>query len=545
MIKNKIVVICSLVFVLVTSISGHLFFSHLGFNPTDDGYPLAASRRILDGEIPHRDFVSVRPALSHYIHAPIISFNKKHLLLLSRYFVLIEFSLISLSWLFIANKLLKINFFKNTKNLMLFFSIGLLSFIYNLHNFPIMVWQSIDAMFFSSVGIALLTHADKRTSLKIMAYMLIGCSPLLKQNFVLIPIFTFILFFKKKNFLDSLAMAIPGLLYLFFLAINNAIEPMIAQLFYKNNYNFFTYLRVPNSFLMVLLGIIAGFSLKSKSMFLKSFASLLSLGFLIYISMSLRNASGFLTKYSFYLFYYLLALSIASLLWIKKSRSLFLFQVLSLLSAFTISISLGYNSPALASGILIMTILLSAYKEIEKKNIALVLSGSLFLIMFLLSLQNFIFMRTYGVYRDKPAKFLKYDLGGVLGGGAGIKTNKLTYQYLKDLKEIISKTNKPYVLLPDNSIHWVTSKQRNPLSVDWPQPIELANQKIRKKALSDLDKHFSSGGVAIIQKINASTLFIGKIKLNKDEYALVKHTVDSYEKFDETEFFATYKKVSE
>jgi hypothetical protein len=40
----------------------------LGFNPTDEGFVLAGSYRILHGQVPHLDFISPRPAGSLVIH---------------------------------------------------------------------------------------------------------------------------------------------------------------------------------------------------------------------------------------------------------------------------------------------------------------------------------------------------------------------------------------------------------------------------------------------------------------------------------------------
>jgi len=40
-----------------------------GFNPTDEGVVLAQSWRIINGETPHQDFISIRPAASGYLHA--------------------------------------------------------------------------------------------------------------------------------------------------------------------------------------------------------------------------------------------------------------------------------------------------------------------------------------------------------------------------------------------------------------------------------------------------------------------------------------------
>ena len=82
-------------FVLLASTLSHLLFSQLGFNPTDDGFILAGSRRILDGQVPHRDFISIRTAGSHFIHAPFVLFGGDYVFWISRYFVWFQFACIA------------------------------------------------------------------------------------------------------------------------------------------------------------------------------------------------------------------------------------------------------------------------------------------------------------------------------------------------------------------------------------------------------------------------------------------------------------------
>ena len=62
--------LASLSFLVLVPLVAHLLFSALGFNPTDDGFTLAYSRRIIEGEIPHRDFMMLRPFLSPVLHKP-------------------------------------------------------------------------------------------------------------------------------------------------------------------------------------------------------------------------------------------------------------------------------------------------------------------------------------------------------------------------------------------------------------------------------------------------------------------------------------------
>src|SRR5258708_31765250 len=54
---------------IVVAVAAHLEFSWMGYTPTDDGWVLAGSRRILAGQIPHRDLdrKSTRLNSSHQI----------------------------------------------------------------------------------------------------------------------------------------------------------------------------------------------------------------------------------------------------------------------------------------------------------------------------------------------------------------------------------------------------------------------------------------------------------------------------------------------
>ena len=76
----------------------HFLYSPLGFNPTDEGFVLAYSRRVLDGQVPHRDFISIRPAGSAYLHAPELAIGGQRALWMSRAAVWLQFVVIAWGW---------------------------------------------------------------------------------------------------------------------------------------------------------------------------------------------------------------------------------------------------------------------------------------------------------------------------------------------------------------------------------------------------------------------------------------------------------------
>ncbi|HNY56128.1 MAG TPA: hypothetical protein PKI86_10890, partial [Chitinophagales bacterium] len=65
-----------ILFILIVAAICHILFSKYGFNPTDEGFVLSASNRILHGQIPHVDFSSVRPLGYAYLHIPELLISK-------------------------------------------------------------------------------------------------------------------------------------------------------------------------------------------------------------------------------------------------------------------------------------------------------------------------------------------------------------------------------------------------------------------------------------------------------------------------------------
>src|SRR2546423_7312479 len=77
-------------FLILIPLLAHWLFSWMGFTPTDDGFTLAYSRRLLAGQVPDRDFIIIRPFLSPLIHVPFVFFGGAYTFWLSRLFVWFE-----------------------------------------------------------------------------------------------------------------------------------------------------------------------------------------------------------------------------------------------------------------------------------------------------------------------------------------------------------------------------------------------------------------------------------------------------------------------
>src|SRR5437588_3652836 len=177
----------ALLFLVLVPLCAHFMFSWMGFTPTDEGFTLAYSRRILDGQVPHRDFIIIRPFVSPLIHVPFVWLGGASTFWLSRLFVWFQLASISLLWVLIIDRLTQ----RSLKGVQLF-SIALLCFAVTILFKHVTYWHTIDGLFFAAIAFTCTITRSPRT--KMIGYLLIGVAPLCKQSFVfLIPLSLLIL----------------------------------------------------------------------------------------------------------------------------------------------------------------------------------------------------------------------------------------------------------------------------------------------------------------------------------------------------------------
>ncbi|HZY57725.1 MAG TPA: hypothetical protein VFE09_08005, partial [Rubrobacteraceae bacterium] len=182
-IKTKLTdqkVLVSIAFLLIVPTLAHLLFSWRGFAPVDDGFTLAYSRRILEGQVPHRDFIIIRPFVSPLIHSPFVLLGDDYIYWISRFFVWFQFACISWAWVCAINRAFENPFGNGTK---LF--IALVSFASSVHYFGLTAWHTVDGLFLTSIGVWILV-TRRHTANRVVGYMLIATAYLCKQSFLFI-----------------------------------------------------------------------------------------------------------------------------------------------------------------------------------------------------------------------------------------------------------------------------------------------------------------------------------------------------------------------
>jgi hypothetical protein len=167
-------------FLIVVPLVAHWRFSRFGFNPTDDGFVLAVSRRLLAGEIPHRDFISIHTIGSSILHLPFVLFGGDHVFMASRLFVWFELAATALIWTWLTGRLVGA-----ARDPLAEIPIAAIAFALSSHYFPVMAWPTIDGLLLAGLGLLLRTAPFRGACFA--GYLLIGAAYVCKQNFS--PIF--------------------------------------------------------------------------------------------------------------------------------------------------------------------------------------------------------------------------------------------------------------------------------------------------------------------------------------------------------------------
>src|SRR5690349_11471336 len=97
-----------LLFLALAPLVTHLAFSWIGFNPTDDGFVLAYGRRLLDGQVPHRDFITIRPVGSALLHLPELWLGGDRVLAASRLTWWCELAFVAWIWVALLGRTLAV-----------------------------------------------------------------------------------------------------------------------------------------------------------------------------------------------------------------------------------------------------------------------------------------------------------------------------------------------------------------------------------------------------------------------------------------------------
>jgi len=494
-------------------------FGWIGFNPTDDGWLQAVARRLLEGEVPHRDFIFLRPALSAYLQVPLVWLGGDHMIWWSRLWGWLELGAIAWLWSGIVG-------LRGVPRAIGYVGATLLS----AHTFPVMAWHTIDGILFCTIAVRLAQRGWLRS-----AFFFAGCAALCRQNFALFaplllcgvggPV--------RSWFAAGFWSALPGMLYVAALAAVGAAGDFFLQIGSSGGAFLKTAFVQPGSQPALWLGLLLGalsvlhFRVRPRSGTFWFVAITLILAALLSNGPSSIKVGGHI-------------LFGACAVWcVARRERLLAWTALGL--GWTTMISLGYGTPVLAAAPLLLVFARLALGGREgERGVAF---GAL--VALLAVIAAFTWARLRFPYCDAPAWTLTWDAGSALPGASGLRTNPRTIANLAELRDLALDREArriPYVVLTDFSAHWIRSGQRNLLPVDWPSDTEIGPSPAIRERFWNALENLPPETEVWVQKYTVS--YYGHSLLPIDPTWRYFHAQQvlraNWEKRGETRFFEIY-----
>ena len=472
-------IVCAVIFVI---------FGRYGFNPTDEGFINAIAYRLLQGQVPHRDFILPRPVGSGYLHAPELLLPLPGLLA-SRFVALVQITAYSILLAFLILRRPPWRWSAPEIGL------GAASVLINLNTMPLMVWPTIDGILLVAAGVVLLHRGleRERLSFVVIAFVLIGAATTMKQSFWPAPFVAGLWLIASApgaRRLTWLAAAvcsagITPAAYLGIVALGGGLDAMIGQFTsVPATLGAELFELVPNpAATAALAGAIAVLQLVSPPAMAPHLVRVAPVAIAAVAVGGVVAILGFeeVDPLAITLWWILCAQVIARSLQDRRPD----WPGLMLLAlGWMVSLSYGIPSPALVAGSMGLYVVLRTLPDAgnteksDELSLDALRVGALILVV--AWTPTFVSGRLTYTYRDRPAEQLTASLSAVDDDFRGIRTNPVTAEYMAQLVDCIAAHPAEQVaVLPDNPVIYPALELSNPFPMDWILPLDIINSEYR------------------------------------------------------------------
>ena len=365
-----------------------------------------------------------------------------------------------------------------------------------------------------------------------LGYLFIGFAALCKQNFLVVLPFA-LLFSGRKNYVKhTIISLLPIALYISVISYFGGFNNLKEQLFTHHEIftiGVFSYIKSHMFYAGILLALVS--LLIQKNSF-----KILILFILNVVCMYSIATNRYHEKFGFLIFGATLGYFLIPLL--RKQFSFVKLFLMAIILSWCVSVSIGYNTPALFLGgcITLMFLYISSISNNINKNL------SAYLIIVIIPLSCiFYYARTNLIYRDAPARLLTYKLDDIAEGANGIHTNLNTFKVLVEL-DILKKKYPGIIVLPDFAACNLLHSHLSVIGTEWPNKTEIPNQQILNFVIR---KFANDTSYVLIPKYNIAMLSLGFIAVpeNKSkDFLILQYVFTHYEKYKEYSYFDLYKK---
>jgi hypothetical protein len=496
-----------------------------GFHPTDDGFIFAYSYRVLNGEVPYRDFVFERTPLTLYAHAAWLLLPDGWQIQAGRLAFYLEMAASALVMtLWAVSRGLRPNVLTATV-------LGG-SLLIALHNFPPMPWPTVDAVFLAAAGsAAFLVWRDGRSAgwlaLSVAALTL---AVFAKQSFA--PLLILVVLYAVVSGARAadprriaVALAPPAVLVsavAAYLVGTGALDDFLFQIAQPTQMrptptNPWTGDLVVVGVRPYLVALAPGFALPLIGLAVTYFrrdrgslallSALIPFGLLL-VAAVLMPADPYLS--GFVIFYACVTLALADAVRVARGDGAVVPLVaypIVLLAAWCASLSFAYQSPILACGMIgpILALALPARPMRFASAVAGATIAFVATISLLLNLEL--------PYRDSPRAELTADLYEIFPRFGHLYTNEENAARHRELRDASTRfaleQHRDFVVLTSFPLAHFLTRTHNPVSVDWLEPQEYFGNEERLRRELDATRP-----VLIVQRQFGSAVGVGRDPLS-------------------------------
>lgn len=468
-----------------------------GFNPSDQGFILAQTWRVLHGEIPQVDVLAPRPFGSAYLHL-IDYLVPAPLMIGSSWVMMVQLTVATFALVAFLTGTSPLTW--GPLRLGLVFAAALIS----LNTYPTMAWHTVDGVFLVAVGLWLLDaglRAGSRWQRRLGLFCL-GFAVIVKQSFMFaVPIGLLILFFHpagrsdgtrrwRPMVVDVLVLGAAPLLYFGMITLAGGLPSAIAQLtgstgaWGEGLFRFWASdlgrLRAdPRTYVIpVLLGLVvlavawtsrARWGVAGRGLRVVTAACVVAVVVFVLVDGAFVHAGAWQLK----LLWIFVAAAVLDA--VIRRRLPWQYLLVALLG-WMASLSWGYPLPGLITGVLVLgtlEVVALAVRD-DLPEIRGVAAGAIGAVVFVLVAAQVVAAHDKAPYADRPQGELTRALGDIVPTMRGVRTNPSAYTYVAQIRDCIDRYPATRVaVLPDNAFVAPVFGVRNPLPMDWPVPMEM------------------------------------------------------------------------
>ncbi|HVK22967.1 MAG TPA: hypothetical protein VM677_16540 [Actinokineospora sp.] len=502
-----------------------------GFNPTDQGFVLSLSHRLLDGQVPHRDIISPRPLGSAALHVVDLLLPGP-LFAVSGFIVMVEIAVATIACAALVTRTSPLAWNPLVTGLVA------AATLLNMNVFPLMAWHTIDGIMLTAVGWWAVDSGLRvgSTPRRLLGLALLGFAVMTKQSFMFaVPVGLLLVVAhpaarasagpRERRWwgrlgIDLVALGLVPVGYFALVTVAGGLPAAIAQLTGGTGTWGDRFIDLWNTagprdtvllaVVCALVGAVLTLVARARPWLPGIPASVIAACALYtVVDGGLAGAGNWAVTLTW-------LLVCAAVLHGAVHRALPWRPLLVALLAYMAALSWGYPSPTLMGGTLTLSVLAVAYDVLPRwspaipRRAATVVSAAVAAALVVGTGVAVADAHDRAPYADQPQGALTVDLGSISPELRFVRTTPEVARYVGQIKDCLDRHPAGQVaILPDNPFAYPVFGLRSPFPMDWPLTLELVADARDRMLTAATDLDARGDYLVLFQTVRAHDLTLG------------------------------------